>query len=529
MKVSTKVALGYGILLALVAGLLAYHVSTVEANAAAGRKLSAVTSRLLLGATDQRYWLDQMEESATKFRILGDSGYARKFEDYARRFGAALDTFRTVSLTPAEEEQLDRLEETWRQVRPRSPPSIDGPGTPSIFRFGGAEAARDTGLVVAATERAFGRLRARTDSLVAASRAAMEGRVRTAERRARRAEQTAWIGGGLALLLSLAVWFLVVSTLTGGLRSLTAATRRVADGEFGHRLEAGGDDEFGQLARAFNAMTERLAELDELKRNFVSRISHDLKSPLASMQEANNLMLDEVPGELTGEQRHFLELSRENGRRLERMISKLLQLSRLEAGVPGTDPAEEDLRTLVEDTAGRSAPSFRKEEVELAVDLPDAPVVAFCDREQIEQLLENLLENARRHAPAGSRVTVSLELSQGGSPEARPPGRRERLTRPGDGRFARLAVEDAGPGVPDDEKDRIFGRFRQGDGASSGTGLGLALCREVARAHGGDVWVEDAPSGGARFTVVLPLEPDGDDVGGPGQREDDGVRAVGVG
>lgn len=526
MKVSTKVALGYGILLALVAGLLAYHVSTVEANAAEGRRLSAVTSRLLLGATDQRYWLDQMEESATKFRILGDSGYVRKFDDYARRFGATLDTFRTVSLTPAEEERLDRLEETWEDAWRRTPPSLGEDGTPSIFRFGGSEAARDTGLVVAATERAFGRLRARTDSLVAASRAAMEARVRTAERRARRSERIAWIGGGLALLLSAAVWFLVVRTFTEGLRSLTAATRRVADGEFGHRLEVEGEDEFAQLARAFNSMTGRLAELDELKRNFVSRISHDLKSPLASIQEANNLMLDEVPGELTGEQRRFLELSRQNGRRLERMISKLLQLSRLEADVPGTEPAEEELRSVVHDTAERMDPSFRKRDVDLVLELPSGPVAATCDREQIEQLLENLLENARRHAPADSRVTVTLDVLTDGDGDLPPRCREPVQEAAGAGGVARIDVADAGPGVEDDEKERIFERFHHG-ADSSGAGLGLALCREVARAHGGDVWVEDAPSGGARFTVVLPLEPDPTDVGGDATRAGDGMRAVG--
>lgn len=525
MKVSTKLALGYGLLLAIVAGLLVYHVSTVEANAAEGRRLSAATSRLLLGATDQRYWLDQMEESATKFQISGDTGYVRKFEDYAGRFDAALDTFRTVSLTPVEEERLDRLEETWQDVGLRSMPAAFDTFVPGLFRFGDAEASREPARVAAATERAFGRLRARTDSLVAASRAAMVTRVRAAEQRAQRAERVAWVGGGLVLLLSFAIWFLVVRSMAGGLRSLTAATRRVADGEFGHRLDVEGEDEFAQLSRAFNAMTERLAELDELKRNFVSRISHDLKSPLASMQEAHNLMLDEVPGELSEEQRRFLELSRENGRRLERMISKLLELARLEADVPGTEPDEEELGKLVRETAERMAPSFRRRNVELALDLPPGAVVAMCDRDQIEQLLENLLENARRYAPDGSRVTVVLERLDDGL-QGLPPRRRKRLDRAAAGGEAvRLSVADAGPGVEAGDREHLFERFHHGD-TSSGVGLGLALCREVARAHGGDVWVEDSPSGGAQFTVVLPREPEPDALGRE-PREDAGMKAVG--
>lgn len=510
MKVSTKLAVGSVLLISILATLLVYHVSTAEENAAEGRRLSAITSRLLLSATDQRYWLGQMEESTAKYRILGDTGYARQFDEYARRFDDALDSYERAPLTTLEAERLARLTFSWRAFRastgewrgggttsPRPGPAgmssgFSRPGVPD-----GSGPTLDTW---------FRTLRALTDSLAEASRSAMVSRVQAAERRAERAKTVAWVGGATALLVSGAVWFLVVGRLVGGLGSLTAATREVAEGDFDHRLDVDGSDEFAQVARDFNVMTERLGELDRLKRNFVSRVSHDLKSPLASMQEANQILLDGLAGEVSEEQRRFLELSRANGERLRAMISKLLDLSRLEAD--GNDVALEphDLRQLTRSTVQRMSPSFRKREVQLDLRVPPEPLSAECDAEQIEQLLENLLENARRFAPEGSSVVVTLTTTRPGT-NGIPADRWDELEA---GRKAgeaiRMAVADDGPGVEDAEKEKIFTRFHHSvDGRSSGgVGLGLAICREVARAHGGTIWVEDGSGGGAEFVVLVP-------------------------
>lgn len=560
MKVSTKLALGYGILLALLAGLLVYHVSTVEANAQAGRELSAVTSRLLLTATDQRYWLDQMEESARKFRISGDSGYARQFEAFTGRFDRALGDLEDLSLTARERSELERLETTWlafQSVEDRlvhssgrvpfpgdaGPSGDDGDAVPPGRRTAGAAGARPDSAVTSGTEggateetdrapagvasrdtvgrrrilvldRWFGSLRDRTERLVGATRAAMAARVAAADRRARRAGSVAWAGAGAAVLLSVVVWFFVVRTISGGLRGLTRATRTVAEGRFDHRLDVEGNDEFAELARDFNTMTERLGELDELKRHFVSRVSHDLKSPLASIQEANNLLLDGLAGELTENQRRLLQLSRENGERLSGMISKLLETSRLEAGAETPDLARHDLSEVVRKAAQRLDPSFRKRAVELDVQLPPQEQPAMCDAERVEELVENLLENARRFAPERSTVRLVLEAADGRPSDV--PGDRWRELRAnggGDpGEAVLLSVEDAGPGVPESEKERVFDRFFQSDGRGrpgGGVGLGLALCREVVAVHGGTIWVEDGPAGGARFRVLLPRHPEG--------------------
>lgn len=520
MRISTKLALGYGILLALLGGLVVFHVSSIHANAEAGRRLSSLTSRLVSSAADQRYWLDRMEESASKYRITGDEGYARRLGILADRYDEALHTMARQEMTPEEARARTRLETLWLAFRRRVPaiaplPGGDG-GAPG--GTGGEGRPRD-----AVADRApssaspvpdladwFADLRRRTEALAAATRGAVAAEVTAADRRARRAEAVAWAGVGGAVLLSVGVWFFVVHSIAGGLRRLTEGTRRVADGDFEHRLPADGGDEFAELARSFNRMTERLAELDQLKRDFLSRISHDLKSPLASMQETNNLLLDGLAGDLGDDARHLLELSQKNSERLSAMISKLLDVARLQGEAEIFHFHEDDLAERIRAVTERVEPAYRQAGVELEPSLPEGRVGVVCDGEWVDQLLENLLENARRYTPEEGAVEVRLERC-GGRPSSVPVERWSRLDGAGsDGGAVLLTVSDQGPGVPEGERDSVFEQFfqsSQGGGGAGGVGLGLTLCREVAEAHGGTIWVEGRPGGGSRFRVLLPVRP----------------------
>ena len=140
---------------------------------------------------------------------------------------------------------------------------------------------------------------------------------------AREAERLSMLAAGGALLLSIVVSVLIVRSISDALRRLQAGTRIVAGGDFSYRLPITKQDEFSALARDFNVMTQRLGELDRMQRDFLSKVSHDLKTPLASMQETTRLMLDEVPGELNPAQRRLLRLSDQSGKRLSSMISTL--------------------------------------------------------------------------------------------------------------------------------------------------------------------------------------------------------------
>ena len=139
----------------------------------------------------------------------------------------------------------------------------------------------------------------------------------------------------VALLVAVVTGVALHRSITGPLGDLSKGAREVARGEFGHRIELrAGVGEFTQLANAFNVMIARLGKLDRLKQDFVATVSHDLKSPLASLRETTSLLLDQIPGPLRESQRRVLLLQRESADRLGRMIAKLLELSRLEAGIP---------------------------------------------------------------------------------------------------------------------------------------------------------------------------------------------------
>jgi len=316
-----------------------------------------------------------------------------------------------------------------------------------------------------------------------------------------------WIVLAAGFLFGAGLLGYLVRFITRSLGRLREGTRIVADGDFSHRLGAFREIEFAELARDFNVMTRRLGELERAKNDFLSQVSHDLKTPLAAMRETNHVLLDELPGEGNEKQRQLLRNANESGRRRAAMIDELLDLSRLEAGAVQYDLRVHDLRDLVEVVSREFAHRGRDREISLEVrGAEEEPLWVRCDGERTVEVLENLLENAFRFSPPGGTVRLHLE-AVARAPDDAPDsaaGEEEGAGRDG---FVCVSVCDEGPGVPPEEREAIFERFRQakteGRSTGGGVGLGLSICREIVRAHGGRIWVTDAPDGGAAFRVLL--------------------------
>ena len=231
------------------------------------------------------------------------------------------------------------------------------------------------------------------------------------------------------------------------------------------------------LARDSRARADHLEELDRVKKDFVANVSHDLKSPLASMQSATDVLLDELPGPLTERQRRLLSMTQDNGRRLSAMVAKLLDLSRLESRIaPIYVPV--DLRQFVRAAAARFP---------VVLDVPDAPAIVRGDGDDLDRLLDNMLENAFKFSPPDGVVHVTLSAIADGF---------------------ELTVADNGPGIPDADKARVFERFHQTPAGravtSRGVGLGLAICKHVVHEAGGRIWVTDNAPRGAIVHVTWP-------------------------
>jgi len=239
------------------------------------------------------------------------------------------------------------------------------------------------------------------------------------------------------------------------------------------------------IARERERLEEEALEAEALRRNdlvktaVIRSVSHDLRTPLATMHAAVDALGPEGPGLDADEQRELLATVRRELARLERYVENVLDLSRLEAGAATPSPALWTVDALtVQALAG--LPGAERVELELGDDLPPVQI----DAAQIERALANMLENALRFSPADSTVSVRAE-SRGA----------EVIVR----------IEDSGPGVPAADASAIFEPFRRST-RSRGAGLGLAIARGFVEANGGRVWVESAPGGGASFALTLPAE-----------------------
>jgi two-component system, NtrC family, sensor histidine kinase GlrK len=262
-----------------------------------------------------------------------------------------------------------------------------------------------------------------------------------------------------------------------------------------------------RLKKQNRHMSKRIVEVDQMKKNFISHVSHELKAPLASMQETTHLLLEGIPGPLTEKQKRLLDLNLQSGKRLAQMIGNILDLSRLEAGVVEYDMQTADIADLMHNVVIELSGQAREKSLRVATDIQRNPLMVKCDPNRMVQLFTNLLENALRFSAKGGLIGVNVKAVR--QLPRMPQNARSRLSSANSpGGFALLGISDSGPGIDDAHKEKIFHTFHQvKQGKKSlgeSLGLGLAISRAVVEAHRGTIWVEDQPSGGAIFYVLLP-------------------------
>jgi signal transduction histidine kinase/HAMP domain-containing protein len=276
-------------------------------------------------------------------------------------------------------------------------------------------------------------------------------------------------------------------------------------------LEARVVDRTHRLAAA-NA---RLQELDRLKSEFVSNVSHELRTPLTAIRMSVDNLADGVAGELPPTVRRYLERVRDNTDRLVRLITDLLDLSRIEAGRLELRRAPLPLDSLIPELLEGLRPLALAKDVTLVAAPMPAPLVVQADRDKLGQVLINLVENGLKFTPAGGRVSVTCRaldspidrVVESARSAAPPP-----LGASAPTSFVEIAVEDTGEGIPAEELSAIFDKFHQvrrdGRPKARGTGLGLTISKSLVELHGGTIRVESTPGLGSRFILSLPgLEP----------------------
>jgi signal transduction histidine kinase len=289
---------------------------------------------------------------------------------------------------------------------------------------------------------------------------------------------TSVIAIGLALLTSQ----LLAHGMTSPLREMTAAARAMARGDYSRRVRATSRDEVGELAVAFNSMAGDLEAADRQRRELIANVSHELRTPITALQG----ILENIVDGVARPEPATLRTALAQTERLGRLVTELLDLSRLDAGVQPLHRVRLDVAELLDDAVAEAAVrAGTPPPVTFTVRAPAGPLAVEADPARLHQVLANVLDNAVRHSPPGGTVT---------------------LTAARDGDQVSLEVVDEGPGIPAEERVRIFERFTRGDRpADGGTGLGLAIAHWVVQLHGGAIRVVDPPDGTAGCVVRVTL------------------------
>jgi two-component system sensor histidine kinase BaeS len=297
--------------------------------------------------------------------------------------------------------------------------------------------------------------------------------------------QLAWelalaFGIGIPVAGVLVVYF--SQRIARPLEALTAAADEVAAGHYDVAVpERTGGSEVERLAARFDEMTARLAESEQLSRNFLMSVSHELRTPLTAIRGHVSALREGVLDDEAARSRS-LEVIAEEATRLERLVGDVLDLAKLDARRFALLREEVDMRALCERAYATFAEEARARGIEYDLELGEGAVL-LTDGDRVLQIVTNLIANALHWTPEGGRVDLGLGAQNG---------------------EVAVAVSDTGPGIAPEERERIFRPFWSGDGG--GTGLGLAIARELAVALGGRLELDSEPGRGSRFVLVLPVK-----------------------
>ena len=423
MSLAARIACGALVLVALVGFSGLFQLAIVDELAETASDLAAVDVEALALGLQLMSSISEMSEHTEKYLLLEDPRYLEQGLRVRATVERDLTALDGLALSPPEREAADRLLRLWRE------------GAPALQAEPGLDVAN--------------RLREELAAFLQISRAQMRHKADVGASRARRARNLAWgatvAAIGLAALLSL----IVARSVAVPMRRLQRGTSELARGNFAFRVDAKGAPEVKSLAEHFNFMSERLGELDRLKQDFVSNVSHDLKAPLASMLETTKLLLDEVPGQLNPRQRQLLALNLECGARLQSMITNVLDLARLDAGGVRYRMAPCDVERLVRDAIEEVAALAEKKSLDASFEVaPGMPRIA-ADENLLRRAFTNLLSNAVKFTPESSRMGVRLYPLRTPGRGGEAPGARRAPRQTVRPRAAVVCeVWDSGPGSP---------------------------------------------------------------------------------
>lgn len=296
-------------------------------------------------------------------------------------------------------------------------------------------------------------------------------------------QMTAFVGLAVILLfLGLSLW--LAQKIVGPIQELTRAARYMAEGDWTRRAVKRSNDEIGQLSETFNTMVVELNKREKLKNDFISSISHELRTPLTSIKGWSETLKEGDPAN-DDEMKLGLNIISNETERLSGLVEDLLDFSKLSAGSMEMHPELLDLNSPVRETVHQLAVREEKTGVRLLSTLCKGSLFVHGDANRLKQVIINLIDNAFKFTPAGGTVRVTTSVEQ---------------------EFALLTVADTGIGIAAEDLPHVTEKFYKANTVLGGSGIGLALCKEITELHGGELTVDSEPGAGTVIKIKLPLQ-----------------------
>src|SRR5271165_6479566 len=410
-----------------------------------------------------------LERNARLYRIIGNADFIDAYARNNVRMNAAVDELLRLPVNEESATELQMLRgETKRLFEELKAAPPNSPRMASVIDAFPPL----TDLVTKISDRTNGQIDAELNSL---------------QNEAQRAQQHLFWQTLLLVPMTLLVVGVFTYLFGRPIRAIDRAISELGRGTFSRPIAINGPADLERLAAQLEWLRGRLLELAQEKNRFLRHMSHELKTPLANIREGTELLMDGAVGELKSSQREVTAILRENGMKLQRLIENLLSFSAWQAKSVGLDSSEFRLRPLIKSVLENQQLTLVAQRVRLDVQVEDLTPTA--DRAKVRLILDNLLSNAIKFTPRGGTITIHARAERG------------QLI---------MDVMDSGPGIPAEERNRIFEAFYQGKtpqgGHVKGTGIGLSVVTEFVNAHGGSIEILEAKAG-AHFRVRLPLHP----------------------
>jgi two-component system sensor histidine kinase GlrK len=295
---------------------------------------------------------------------------------------------------------------------------------------------------------------------------------------------------GLAIIMGFVISFFNTRSINRPILCLKAKTKEIAAGKFNKISNITSPPEIKALADDFNMMCDRLKELDEMKEDFINRVSHKLRTPLTAIREASSMLLDGSYANEPEKQQELLGITKVECERLINSVNRILDLSRMEANMMDFTFKKRNLVPVIQKTVLKLAPIARKKRIDLEIKPPRKLPKVWIDEERIAQVMENLLGNALKFTTSKGKVIIHTAVKNN------------------DKKCVEVSILDNGCGIPKENLAAIFDKFKRVDNGANrvrGTGLGLSIAKYIVSSHGGQIWVKSQPGKGSIFYFSLPV------------------------